>query len=360
MKTHVNVNQTDEHLILRILEIKFPRTTIKTPLKAVNKSIQVGGVNEIFHTITQEQIKSINIDSNEEQKFNKNVLREKTGGMVNLFFLSYQGEVIPEENEMCVMADLQYVHSDMAIIPLCPKLLRNYQGEPLKKSFLDYIQNYFKILETLNDKTIGGLIPIRMPRQFIPPLIEFYHSNDITSFVIDSDGTSIYSNLSWLKSLQRNLFDLGILEDGFLYNINSGEGKFMKNADVILARDFITLPFGIDILGSNHKPPPLGAEGWNKIKASRYKGPRVFDPLTYGYVRIPDPNVKRADVKTANISRQYGESVKIQKVINEENTAAKYIYKKQQVKKHDIVSLVERVKNDIWEDSKQKSLFDAF
>ena len=360
MKTHVKINQTDEHLILRILEIKFPGTTIKTPLKAVNKSIQIGGLNEIFHTINQEQIKSINIDSNEEQKFNKMVLREKSGGIVNLFFLSYQGEVIPEENEMSVMVDLQYVHSDMAIIPLCPKLLRNYQGEPLKKNFLEYVQKYFKILETLNDKTIVGLIPIRMPRQFIPPLIEFYHSNDITSFVIDSDGTSIYTNLSWLKSLQRNLFDLGIQEEGFLYNINSGEGKFMKNVDVILARDFITLPFGIDILGSNHKAPPIGTEGWNRIKASRYKGPRVFDPSTYGYARIPDPNVKSADVKKANITLQYREGIKIQKVINEENTAAKYIHKKQQVKNHDIVSLVEKVKKDIWGNNKQKSLFDAF
>jgi len=180
----------------------------------------------------------------------------------------------------------------------------------------------------------------------------------ITSFVIDSDGSSLYSNPSWIKALQRGLYNLGILENGFLYNINSLEGKFMKKADVTLARDFVTLSLGMDILGSNHKPMSMRFPEERMDPDNRRKGPRVFDPETYGYTRAPHLEIK--PVKRMNLISQYAESLKIQRVIKEENTAASYLNRKPQFIENGVLDMAREVKSDISKRKRQKSIFDEY
>ena len=254
MKTQIHVNNVDEELLMRVMEIRSAGKSITTPIRSLNKSIPSAGFNEIYHTIDLQKIDAINSDASEEQKFNNIVRRDLSENKINMFFLSYKGDDIPKEEAIATLADLQYVHSDMGIIPLCPGIIKSYKGDELIQKFILYIQEHIKIIETLNNKTIIGIIPAKLPRQFLPKVLDLYHSHDVTSFVIDSDGSSLYSKSSWIKALQRGLYNLGILENGFLYNINSLEGKFMKKADVTLARDFVTLSLGMDILGSNHKP----------------------------------------------------------------------------------------------------------
>ena len=360
MKTIVKIKQVDENLIMRIAEIQFPANTMTTPLKSAKRAVPIDSINEIFRMINLEKIRKINMDSGEERKSNTNLLRDKRQDVPNLFFLSYSNTPMPNKKELGALVDLQYVHSDAAVIPLWPGLTKGRKGEKLKETYLDFVRKYIEIVETLNNKSIIGTIPVRLARQFVPDLLKLYHAHDITSFVIDSDGASVYTDRSWIRMVQREIYNLGIRDEGFVYNINSGEGRFMKNADVILARDFITIPFGIDILGNNHIPPRLDTAGWRKIKASRYKGPRLFDSSTYGYSRVQDLVAGRKKVKNENIRRQFYETINLQNVIKEENTAFGYLKKKQQVKEHKVLSDAETLKKDLLYGQKQKSLFDAF
>lgn len=357
MKVQLRVNRVDDELLMRVMEIKFADKSITTPIKSLNKTIPDSGFNEIFHRIDLKKISSISSDASQEMKFNKAARRDMADDKINMLFLSYKDNEFPNEAAMSTLADLQYVNSDVAIMPLCPGIIKSNKGEQLITNFISYIDEYLKIIETLNNKTIVGIIPAKLPRQFLQKVLERYHSHDITSFVIDSDGSSLYSNPSWIKALQRGLYSLGILDEGFIYNINSFEGRFSGKSDSTLARDFVTLTFGMDVLGSNHKPFVIPAERKVKINDA-LKVPRMFDSQTYGYTR--DPSLEIKTVKTNNILAQYREALRIQHAIAEEGTASHYIQRKSQVKENMVLDKVRELKTDLAEKKKQRSLFDNY
>lgn len=357
MKIQLRVNDVDEELLMRVMVIRFADKSITTPTKSLNKTIPVAGLNEAFHRIDLEKLSLISSDATEEMKFNASARRERKDDMINLLFLSYKEVKVPGENAMSTLADLQYVNSDVAIMPLCPEIIKNHEGEDLIRNFISYIEEYLKIIETLNNKTIVGIIPARLPRQYLPDVLDLYHSHDVTSFVIDSDGSSLYSNPSWIKALQRGLHSLGILDDGFIYNMNSFEGRFSGKANVTLARDFVTLTFGMDILGANHKPSVIPAERRNKMDNTQ-KGARVFDPQTYGYTR--DPSIEKKTARMRNLLAQHKEALSIQSVIHEDGTASRYFQRKTQVMENKVLDRVREVKMDLTESKIQRSLFDNF
>jgi hypothetical protein len=357
MKIQLHVNDVDEELLMRVMEIRLADKSITTPIKSLNRTIPVAGLNEIFHRIDLEKLSLISSDTSVEMKFNTSARRERKDDMINLFFLSYREKKVPGKNAMSTLADLQYVNSDIAIMPLCPEIIKSHEGEDLIRNFILYIDEYIKIIETLNNKTIVGILPARLPRQYLPDVLEAYHSHNITSFVIDSDGSSLYSNPSWIKALQRGLHSLGILDDGFIYNMNSFEGRFSGKANVTLARDFVTLTFGMDILGANHKPSVIPAERRSKMD-NMQKGARLFDPQTYGYTR--DPSLEKNTARMRNLLAQHKEALSIQRVINEEGTASSYFQRKTQVMENKVLDRVRDVKTDLIESKMQRSLFDNF
>ena len=357
MKANLRVNNVDEDLLMRVMEIRFADKSITTPIKSLNRTVPVAGLNEVFHRIDLEKISLISSNASTEMKFNKDARRERKDDMINLFFLSYKECKVPEKNAMATLADLQYVNSDLAIMPLCPEIIKSYEGEQLISNFILFIKEYLKIVETLNNKTIVGIIPARLPRQFLPTVLDLYHSHDVTSFVIDSDGSSLYSNPSWIKALQRGLHGLGIFDEGFIYNINSFEGRFSGKANVTLARDFVTLTFGMDILGANHKPSVIPTERRIKMDGLQ-KGARLFDPQTYGYIRDPSLDIKTA--KMSNLLAQHRETLRIQSVINEEGTASRYFQRKALLMENKVLDRVHEVKIDLTEGRKQRSIFDNF
>lgn len=354
MKLQIHVNTVDEELLMRVMKGSLAGKSFTTPIKSLNKSIRHPGLNEIYRNIDAKKIAAISSNTSEEIKFNTLVRRDWSEGQINLFFLSYKENSLPDDDSMAIIADLQYVNSDIAIVPLCPGIIKSHEGDKLLNNFIGYIQKYLSVVETLNNKTIIGIIPVKLPRQFLPSILDFYHSKGITSFVIDSDGSSIYSNPSWLKAFQRKLYKSGIKDEGLIYNINSLEGRFLQRSSVTLARDFVTLTFGIDILGTNHKPPAFPAERRNISDR-----PRIFDPETYGYVRVIDPSLDLKTAKANNISSQHKETLKLQHVIAEESTAASYLQRKPQITQNKVLDLIHDVQMDISRTkTRQMSLFD--
>jgi hypothetical protein len=360
MRLRVHVDEVDDELLTRVLDIHFQGKTLKSPLKATNKSAQLHELNEIYHEVSPERIQEIKTNSTNERIFNQKILKECVNGAINFVFLRYTGETVPLPDDMETLVDLQYAYSDAAIIPSCPALLTSQAnvGEAFWDSFISYLDLYLQIVETLNKKSIIGLIPHQMPRTLIPSLLEYYHARDITSFIIDSSGSSLYSNPSWVQIIQRTLYKLNILDEGFIYDINSEQGKFLKNADVVLAKDFMGLSFGVDILGNLHLGPRLSADAWNKIKMGEYRGPRVFDPDTYGYMR--NPALTREVANLENINRQYLELIKIQSVLKEESTVTKYLQTKELIEAYRVTEKAKDFKKEVFErHTTQSTLFDA-
>jgi len=360
MKLRVKVKEVDEQLLTRVLDIQFPGKTLKSPIKTVNKSTLLNGLNEIYFEVSPEKIQEIKTNSANERLFNQKIQRAMVDNAVNFVFLRYTGESVPLPEDMETLVDLQYAYSDVAIIPSCPGLLKNDDnvGKAFWDSFITYIDSYMQIVETLNKKSIIGLIPHQMPRTLIPSLLEYYQSKDITSFIIDSSGSSLYSNISWIRIIQRTLNRLNIIDEGFIYDINSERGKFLKNADIVLAKDFVGVGLGVDVLGNLHVGPRLNTTAWQNIKMSQYRGPRVFDPETYGYMRVPalTPDVANQQ----NIRRQYRELLKIQTVLKEEPTVTHYLNTKELIESHHVMEKARDFKKEVFEHlTAQSTLFDS-
>ncbi|HVP96734.1 hypothetical protein [Methanoregula sp.] len=356
----MKVEEVDEQILTRVLDIQFPGKSLKSPIKAINKATSLDGLNEIFHEVTPKNLEEIKGNSTEERIFNQKIQKGLVSNSINFVLLRYTGEIVPKPDDMETLVDLQYVYSDAAIIPSCPGLFKNDDsvGCAFWDTFIEYVGSYLQTVETLNKKTVIGLIPHQMPRTWIPTLLDYYHDRDITSFIIDSDRSSLYSNLSWIQSIQRALRKLNIIDEGFIYDINSERGKFLKNADVVLAKDFVGLGLGVDILGNMHLGPRLDATAWKKIKTGPYRGPRVFDPETYGYMRIPA--LTQPVANTENIRRQYGELIKIRSVLKENSTVADYLNTKELIETNQVTERVRDFKKHVIESrTAQSTLFDA-
>ena len=140
MKVQLRVNNVDDELLMRVMEIRFADKSVTTPIKSLNKTIPEPGLNEIFHKIDLKKISLISSDASQEMKFNKTARRDMADDKINLFFLSYRENEVPKEVAMSTLADLQYVNSDVAIMPLCPEIIKSNKGERLIKNFISYIE----------------------------------------------------------------------------------------------------------------------------------------------------------------------------------------------------------------------------
>jgi len=296
MKITVKIENIDDELFFKRLKLRVAGNEITTPVKTGYKLVQTP-INEIFKKFDDQKIDKCLKDERFESIVNGDIKRDSIDG-VNFFFVDYASNKIPTQKQIEFLSDIQYEHSDVVITPILSKLTRELIEEKLLNTFMGITNKYIEIAETLNNKSIIGIVPRAMPRQFLEPIIKNYHNQGVTSFIVDSDGKSIDSNPSWIRNLIRLLKDYDVFEESFLYCINSYEGRFMKNANEILAKDFISTGFGIDILGLNHLPPRMPSEAWAKIKAMRRENTyRLFNRATYGYVKKNRSGIKEYGYK---------------------------------------------------------------
>lgn len=178
-----------------------------------------------------------------------------------------------------------------------------------------------------------------------------YYNQDITSFVIDFDGRSIDSNDSWIRKFSKSVNDLALLEDSVWYSINANKGKFMKNKREILAKDFASVGFGVDIIGTNHIPPRFPSVVWKKIKETRQDNiRRIFNRNSWGYVKKTIDELKALGIhnkETFNVTAQHSESIVLQKKLMEDSTVEPYLKSKSEVNEKIINKIKKLRKNTL-------------
>ncbi len=338
MNTIIKLKKLDDNLLFKQVEIKTGDKSIITPIKAGYPKNPLEGVNEIFRKFTLQSLNKCISDEQSERTINSKLDVQKTNS-INFLHVDYADIKIPEQKHIEALSDIQYENSDIVITPIWSVITRRLNGINLLGNFINLTNKYIEIIKTLNHKGIIGTIPSRMPRQFLNKILKNYYDQGVTSFVIDFDGRSIGTNRSWIRNLFRIMRnDLDILDKTFLYSINSNEGKFMKNKKSILAKDFMSAGFGIDIIGLNHLPPRMSTEVWKRIKENRQENTfRVFNRNTYGYDKKEKEGLSnlgisnREDLKKFNSSEQHKETSVLRKNLTENNTLEPYIRTKPQV-----------------------------
>jgi len=364
MKLKVKVKNIDEEIMVKNLDLKMGSNTItSTPIKAGNYALNPASpINEMYMELKRDKLDKCLKDESEERALN-NRAKKQLSNHVNFLFVNYTDEKIPESSHMEMLSDLQYSFSDVVITPMFSKLISKLDEDKLLNTFIKLTNEYIQIIEKLNHKSIIGLIPAKIPRQFLGSIVENYYNQDITSFVIDFGGKSADANYTWMRGLFRLLNQYDLIEESFIYSINANEGKFTKNANEIPAKDFISVGFGMDILGLNHVRPNMPSETWKKIKKDRKENTyRLFNKQTYGYVKKKESDLKliginsRNDLKKNNIIQQYDETLHLQRILNEDNTLKMHIERKSQINDKMLNNMV-KLKKEI-NSSNNKSLDD--
>ncbi len=352
MKLRAHLESLDDELMFKNLSIKFgSKTQFKTPLKCGCKHTKTSGVNEIFKKFTFKSLSDCGKDESVERKKNLEIQRELSDGL-NFLIVDYDDLTKPSAKELETLTDIQYGNSDIVITPIWSRLTRQLKGEELLETVISLTNDFIDCVETLNGKTIIGVVPAKMPRFYLAELISNYKNRGVSSFVIDFDSRCLSSNASWARKLFKVIKDNDLLEEGFIYSLNSNEGKFLQNKQKILAKDFIGTSFGIDFLGLNHVGPRLSSDAWKRIKENRRPNTyRIFDRNSYGYIKKTEIELIRAFGagkgnlslfrKRHNIIEQHKETLLIQKKLSESATLETFLESKSLVDE----KIIKNIKN---------------
>ncbi len=355
MKISVKLENFDEELMFKRFSLKVGNKQVITPVKVSHASNPVSTINEIYKKFDLTKINRCVTDEKFERVVNADVKKDMAPGM-NICLVEYTSSEMPNNKQIEALSDIQYEHSDIVTTPILSKITRELTEDKLLNSFNTITNKYIEIVETLNNKNILGVIPSRMPRQFLEPIIKNYKAKNITSFIIDFDGRSVDTNSSWIRNLFRLLKDNDLLKESFLYSVNANEGKFMKQAKEILAKDFISSGFGIDILGLNHIRPRMSSEAWAKIKQQRIENTfRVFNKDSYGYLKKTETELKNVGInnrdarKNFNITEQFNESTVMQQKLKEEGSIELYLKTKSQVN-DEVIRKIKQIRKSVFKE----------
>lgn len=338
----MNLIDFDDELLYKRTKISFKDVEFTTPTKAGYVNCPSGPINEIYKRYDLKKLDKCLDDTNNETRANGELKSQNVANKINFAFLSYSDLKTPDEKHIELMSDLQYEHSDAIITPLWTNIVSdpNITGYELLESLNDLNNKFIEISKTMNNKNIVGVIPSKLPRQLFDKYMDNYIDNDVSHFVLDLDGKFIDSNKSWTRNLLRYFNDNDLFENSFIYAINAYEGRFSKDYNETLAKDYISHGFGVDILGLKHITPKLPKEQWSKFEAMGKEKPhKLFNSDSYGYMRVKESElfeITGADStsnafevrRNFNIQEQYREDVKISTILSENSTVDQYLSSK--------------------------------
>ena len=398
-----------DDILYKSMKIKTHGKKALAPVKAIDLSkikskFEINreefGVNEIHREVYEvdqiyksgdrqgqvriSSIKSMNEDIELQEafestlNFRKNKSRSKD---ITMCFLDYRGNHYPGKDEIEFIADMSYHYSDLIPFPII-YMTKNIKNPSDFNQYLNFLKQYYEILNTLNEKPIIGIIP-KIGRTYLDPLFDFYHGNDINAFYFDFECRQPIKLHPNIRKFFRKLNDEDMLEKCFLHSTNIYSGRFRLSDYAINAKDILSFGLGFDSMGRNmRKPlPPMVIE---KLPPNPERRFRLFNKKDYGYYQLqPDkinilfpedtklekkyftnPNVNIYDIQhNFNMEQQGLEAINLRKIITE--TTEDYLKEKEFVSEDDVSTLkkvhdfvMKSTSSDLKKEKKSRSLFD--
>jgi len=375
--------QFNDDLYVKSQKVKINGKKFVTPIKSIDMSNlrrdtplndNIKGLNELFKTFNATNLEKYVSGEEKEKKIYAPLntkIRKTQEEETNICFILYESPNLPSGKSIDFMTNISYFYSDAIPLPLLNSFFN--ENNNFREQFKEYIEFMAACIESINrhnNKPILGVIPYDVPSTFVPFLVDFYHSNDITSFVYDFKGRVYAGNEAKLRELMIHLKSLDLLEDTFLYSSNVNPGKLLKGSPVIRATDTLIYNFGFDAIGDNHirrKYPPELIE-----KMKQRVGPksvRLFNSEDYGYYKTTDldllnsmypqqetsipfetfevDNAKAKQCQKLFNSERIGlETVKYQELISENTEVSDYLKTKSVLRDQDLKVLTD-FKKDI-------------
>lgn len=392
MSNHIEFKKVcpDDDTLYITKELRVNGKNLTTPIKSlgVNSKLvlndKIKGVNEFYRKFSlDESLKKNSIYkvlsspeklSDLNYKLNSLVKKTDTDKEINLCFIEYDDIKYPEKKPLEFILDTAYEYSDITPLPIISNIGKRIDSEEKFEKYKKFLEESLEIIDTLNHKPIMGIVP---PVQFyIKEIVEFYAKKGIDAFVFDFDGKTPLSMHQTIRSFMRSLREQDLLENSFIHSINTNQGRFNKEVNVVGAKDILSFGLGFDSMGERHKPLKGPKEFFEKLKNREDNKLRLFNKEDYGYYRLGiseleeiypvDSIIKKesfanekSDLRTLqknfNMEQIGLETVRLRDIITDQEPK-EYLSHKTQVKREDFKKIM-KMKKEISRKHSQSKLF---
>jgi hypothetical protein len=295
-------------------EIEINNHSFQTPfhvkhLSIAQESMPTSIRNEMYECWSSFSIKDVikaPYDNTIGDKIIASFRNKNVGNVVNkpkLFLTSYKnikGNPFKIFNDKLIefMLDANYLYTDIITFPIIYGIREIVNNNSILQDYLNFIDKYYKIANTLNNKPIMGIIP-PIPQGYIHKIVEKYISLDLMMLCFDFNGASLSAYYPHYSQIFRTLYNIDKtkLEEIIKYVINLRLPSNRNRYKPFPAEDLLTPSVGTDILGINHLSGGSAAPQKQKKKKSKKPTKTIIKVNTnllnideYNYHRISDNN----------------------------------------------------------------------
>lgn len=326
MRFKVSDIKTDDNLVVSSKTVKFGTSgnfKFQTPLKpSIKESKQISPVHEIYKNIQPSTLTKCLNDANYDSTYCRGVKQLRDEKSINIFSLSYNSkDVVPDDDHVRTMADIQYVNSDVVVIPSWHSLIRN-ENKTDTELYTSLSEKYLEYALFRNNKPVMASIPVCIPNNMISGIISRFVDANVTSFILDFGGRSM-TNGTWLRNFTREWDSYNIEDEGILYSMNAFKGIDRKNVGYVEAKDFLGFATGVDVIGDKYVPRGSYG-GQSNTKYSE----KLFDRETYRYNKIPPTKYGRESIRIESVQHQIDEMNVLRMAVNDGESIKKILESK--------------------------------
>ena len=274
---------------------------IQTPMKPSLKGMNgTSAVREIYRKIKPSVIDLCLNNSAYDSEYGSTTGSMRDPNALNIFTLAYDSKnVIPTDNQIKQMSDIQYNNTDVVVLPSWFRLIKECDRSQVEL-YLELSDKFYNYSSFRNHKPVIAAIPSCIPNDKIEGVLKHFVEMDITTFILDFNGRSMI-NGTWLRNFTREWDSYKLEKEGFLYSINSYQGVDKKNVGNYEAKDFLGCLAGIDLVGDKHEV--YGGSN----EPSEMNHTKVFSAGTYCYQKVFCPTKEFEKYKVKSIDNQIRE-----------------------------------------------------
>lgn len=265
----------------------------ETPLKAGTFGMTQGcGIYEVYRYLKPDTIRKCLENQSYLSEYQKTTKNMRSNSALNLIALAYMNkEVVPDDDSIRILADMQYACSDVIQTPSWFGLVKA-DGATDVNLYIDLSKKYLEYAQFRNHKPVIGTIPVCIPYNKISETIRMYMDNDVTSFIVDFNTRSY--DMTWMREFLRTISEYNVKKESILGCVNSFHGSMKKSGEPTNALDFLGFAAGFDVIEDQHVTKPSN-DNYQEKKETRMFDTRTFTYSMMGYSDKVEKEALRAE-----------------------------------------------------------------
>jgi len=284
--------------------------SFETPLRVGQDNVKDTPIYEAYRNVKIDTLEKCLRDTSFDANYSRELKNLRSKGFT-ILTLGYGSIIDPSPKQIAIMADLQYISSDVVVIPSWYDLI-NKSDRKLEK-YLKHSKEFKAVAETLNNKPMVAAIPQCMPPVDLEAVIKHWMDENVVSYIVDSSARTPLGG-TWMRNLKREINRYSVEKESLLYSINAYQCSVQKNTEVAVAKDFLGFNTAFDMIGGKHVAK--GSSESYKNVSGESKG-KLFDQELYSYHNLKCTKEQAAEYKEKSIIRQIAEMGNVRNNIKE-------------------------------------------